>query len=290
MNGALLTLRGLQLLLAGAVVGGGVALLVASLVGWPRRARSGPSGGARLAAFMRRRGAAAILAAVVVLVLTRWPVLAVAAAALTLFWTKLFGGAKEERTALERVEGLATWTESLRDTVAASSGLEDAIRSTAGTAPPALQQHLTTLVNQLHAKTRLTIALDLLAENMDDGSTDMVIIALKQNAAQRGPGLREALSGLTVTARDEADMRRRILAQRAGTRRSVKIVLTICAAFPVGMALFNPSYVEAYSTVRGQGVLLVVLAFFAGGLMWLRKLSAVQPPARLLVRARTGGA
>ncbi|MEV7123723.1 type II secretion system F family protein [Kitasatospora griseola] len=275
-------------ILAGITVGGGAALLVASLVGMPRKERTGPSPARRLVDFARRRGAIAGIAALVVLAATRWPVAAIAAAALALFWDKLFGGAKEERAAMERVEGLAAWTESLRDTMAGAVGMEQAIQASMRAASPALRPHLATVIDRLRAKTSLPIALDLFAEDLNDGSADLVIIALKNNARQQGPGLRDVLSELAATARDEADMRRRIMAQRSGTRRSVKIVVTVCVAFPVGMALFNPSYVEAYQTVQGQGVLAVVLAFFAAGLAWLRNLSSVPTPARLLITA--GGA
>ncbi|MFG2845954.1 type II secretion system F family protein [Kitasatospora sp. NPDC048296] len=275
-------------ILAGIGAGGGIALFVASLVGWPRKERTGPSGATRLIAFARQRGAAAAIAALVILAITRWPVAAIAAAALALFWNKLFGGAKEEKAAMERVEGLAAWTESLRDTMSGAVGLEQAIQASARSASPALRPHLLKLIDRLRAKTALPIALDLFAEDLNDGSADLVIIALKDNARQRGPGLRDVLSELATTARDEADMRRRIMAQRSGTRRSVKIVVTVCVVFPLGMALFNPSYVEAYRTVQGQGVLTVVLAFFAAGLAWLRNLSSVPAPARLLIP--TGGA
>ncbi|WP_331727377.1 type II secretion system F family protein (plasmid) [Kitasatospora sp. NBC_00374] len=275
-------------ILAGLGVGGGIALLVASLVGWPRKEHSGPTTSARFIAFARRRGAAAVIAALVVLAVTRWPVAALAAAALALFWNKLFGGAKEEKAAMERVEALAGWTESLRDTMAGAVGLESAIQSSIDAASPALRPHVAALVNRLRARTPFPIALDLLAEDLDDGSADIVIIALKENSRQRGPGLAKALTGLAELARKEADMRRDIMAQRSGTRRSVKIVVTVCVVFPLGMALFNPAYVVAYQSLQGQGVLTVVLAFFAAGLAWLRHLSIVPAGARLLAPA--GGA
>lgn len=287
MSTDLLNPTTLLAVLAGVGGGGGIGLLIASLIGWPRKTHTGPSAASRLITFARQRGAAATIAALVVLAVTRWPVAALAAAALALFWRKLFGGAKEEKAAMERVEGLAAWIESLRDTMSGAVGLEQSIQASARAAAPALRPHLITLINRLRAKTPLTIALDLFAEDLDDGSADIVIIALKDNARQRGPGLRDVLSELAATARDEAEARRSIMAQRSGTRRSVKIVVGVCVVFPIGMALFNPSYVEAYQTLQGQGVLTVVLGFFAAGLAWLRKLSIVPAPPRLLIR--TGG-
>ncbi|MEV7177824.1 type II secretion system F family protein [Kitasatospora sp. NPDC093679] len=285
MSGNLvLTPELLLALLAGLTAGGGLALLIASLIGWPRRPRTGPTTAQQLVSFARRRGWAAGGAGVLVLLATRWPVAAIGVVLLVLFWDRLFGGAKEEKAALARVEALASWTESLRDTMSSGAGLEQAVQASARAADPALRPHLVTLLDRLRAKTSLGVALDAFADDLNDGSADLVIIALKDNARQRGPGLRDVLSELAETARDEADMRRRVLAQRSGTRRSVQIVIGVITAFPIGMAVFNPAYVEPYRTLQGQGVLLLVMGFFVGGLMWLRKLSAVPAPERLLIR------
>ncbi|MFJ9167316.1 type II secretion system F family protein, partial [Lysinibacillus fusiformis] len=166
-------------------------------------------------------------------------------------------------------------------------GLEQAIQSSTEAAAVGLKPHLNMLVDLLRAKRPMAQALDAFAESLGDGSADMVIIALKDNARQRGPGFRDVLTALAETARDEADMRRKVLAERAGTRRSIQIVTGIIIVFPLGMALFNPGFVEPYRSVQGQAVLAVVAVFFGGAMVWLRKLSVLPPPARLLVRGET---
>ncbi|MFE0457738.1 type II secretion system F family protein [Kitasatospora sp. NPDC058965] len=285
MNNILLSPDTLLALLSGLVAGGGVALLIASLVGWPRRAKTGPNAGQRLADFARRRGGAAAIAGLLVLITTQWVVAAAAVALVVLFRDKLFGGAKAEREGLAYIEGLAGWVESLRDTLAGAVGLEQAIQASSRAAAPALRPHLLTMIDRLRAKTPLQAALDQFADDLGDGSADVIIIALKDNARQRGPGLRDVLSELAQTARDEADMRRRILAQRSGTRRSVQIVTWVVVTIPLGTAIFNPTFVEPYRSVQGQGVLTVVVLFFTLALVWLRKLSVLKPPERLLLRS-----
>jgi Flp pilus assembly protein TadB len=52
--------------------------------------------------------------------------------------------------------------------------------------------------------------------------------------------------------------------------------------FVVGLALFNPSYVEPYNSPVGQVMLAVVLAFFAAGIVWMRRLSVFEVPGRFL--------
>src|SRR4051812_27919275 len=64
------------------------------------------------------------------LLLTRWLAAAVAAAALVAFWPRVFGGTAAGRRGLRKVEAIAIWTESLRDTASAAAGLEQAIPAT----------------------------------------------------------------------------------------------------------------------------------------------------------------
>jgi|GEM_PF-263540 Flp pilus assembly protein TadB len=276
-------------LLAGAAAGGGIALLVAALYGWaPKPPQAGQSAGERtseLARFLTQRGSLAIVVGLAVLGLTRWIVLGVATALLVFAWDRLFGGAAEERAAMKRVEALASWTESLRDTIAGAVGLEQAIPASARAAAPALRVHLESLVDRLRARWPLPDALQMLADEMNDASADIILAALILNARLRGPGLREVLGALAKSAREEVDMRQRVLAQRASTRRSVQIVVIVSAGFVLGLAVFNRSFVKPYGTAVGQVVLAVVCLLFAAGFWWLRRLSKIETPDRFLVHA-----
>ncbi len=276
-------------LLAGLGVGGGIALFTAAVVGWPRKQRqAGPSLGKQAFGFLQRRAAAAVIVALVVLVVLRWPMAAIAAGLLVLFWGKLFGGAKAERASKEKMAALAAWTESLRDTIAGAAGLEQAIGASARTAGEALRPHMIALDDRVRTRMPLTDALTMLSDEINDGRADKVIAALKQSADLRGEGLKLVLGNLAVSAREQVAMRQRIFAGRAGTRRSVQIVVGVIVAVVVGMRVFNPAYTEPYNTVQGQGVLALVLAVFAGGLIWLQRLSRVPDEARFLVPAQTG--
>ena len=75
---------------------------------------------------------------VVALVATRWLVAGVGVALLVFAWRGLSGAAGERR-ALARLEALATWTESLRDTIAGAVGLEQAIPASLRVAAPVIK-------------------------------------------------------------------------------------------------------------------------------------------------------
>ncbi|WP_405582722.1 type II secretion system F family protein [Streptomyces sp. NBC_01190] len=275
-------------LLAGAGVGGGIALLIVALRGWaPKPPKPGQSEdkATEFVRFLSQRGSLAVVGGLVVLGLTRWAVLGVSSAILVFCWDKLFGGAAEERAAMKRVEALAGWTESLRDTIAGAVGLEQAIPASARAAAPALRPHLASLVDRLRSRTPLPEALQHLADEINDASADIIIAALILNARLRGPGLRDVLGALAKSAREEVDMRQRVMAQRASTRRSVQIVVVVSVLFVLGLAIFNRGFVEPYGTAIGQAVLALVCALFAAGFFWLRKLSKIETPERFLVHS-----
>ena len=181
-----------------------------------------------------------MIGALLVLMLTGWVVAAAATAGLVLGWNTLFGGSRAERDGVAKIEGLAAWTESLRDTVAGAVGLEQAIPATAYAASPAIAGELGTMADRLRVRVPLPVALQRFAEEMDDAGADLIIAALILNSRLRGPGLRDVLTSLADSARAELDMRQRVNAGRKSTRRSVQIVIGVTVAFVVGLAVFNP--------------------------------------------------
>jgi Flp pilus assembly protein TadB len=286
--GGLFAPRMLYALGCGIAAGGGLALLVLAIRGSEvqpahEKARRGQRVSEALQ-FLGKRGSIAAGVGLVVLLLTRWAVAGVAAGLLVFFWDRLFGGAAQEKAAMRRVEALAGWTESLRDTIAGAVGLEQAIPSSARAAAPALRPHLEALVDRLRSRTPLPEALHHLADEIDDASADIIVAALILNARLRGPGLRQVLGALAKSAREEIDMRHRVMAQRSSTRRSVQIVVVVSVGFVLGLAVFNRQFVEPYSSPLGQLVLACVCGLFALGFWWLRKLSVIETPERFLVR------
>jgi Flp pilus assembly protein TadB len=272
------------IMLAGAAIGGGLFLFGLALYGL--RSRPGTPGRKRdrreLLRTLSTRSAVATITGTLVLVVTGWPVMAAGAVLLVLAWRGLTGGAAEERTAMRRLEGLAAWTESLRDTIAGAAGLEQAIPSSVRAAAPTLRPHLRALVDRLHTRMPLADALRVFADELDDTSADLVVAALILNSKLRGPGLRDVLSALAVSAREELDMRRRVEAERKATRRSVQIVVIVAVAFAGLLIVFNRSYVSEYNSVLGQAVLVVVAGLFGAGFAWMRRLARFDKPARLL--------
>ncbi|BDA64985.1 type II secretion system F family protein [Actinomyces capricornis] len=273
-------------ILSGALIGGGLFLLVGFFMGADMLPDSGRGQSSGLIKSMSKRTLAAVGVGVLILVLTRWIVLAGAGACLVIVWPLLFGGAKQEKLAAARIDALATWTESLRDTIAGAVGLEQAIPATVYAAAPVIRDDLALLADRMRVRVPLPTALRQFADDLDDPTADLIVAALIVNARLRGPGLRQLLGALADTARAELDMRQRVSASRAGTRRSAQIVVIFSVVVMLGLALFNKDFVAPYASIQGQLVLLVVIGLFAIGMMWMRVLAGVRLPRRFLtVRA-----
>jgi Flp pilus assembly protein TadB len=276
-------------ILIGAVTGGGLFLLVIALRGLPvRPKRQGPGQLERqVRELLSVRGGIALVVGILVLVATRWVVAGVGIALLVYSWRSL-GGAASERKTMARLESLATWTESLRDTIAGAVGLEQAIPSSIRVADVSIREPLTKLVDRLHTRVPMHVALRRFADDLDDPSADMIIAALIINSRLRGPGLRALLGALAVSVREELDMRRKVNAGRRSTRRSVQIVVAVSVGMAVGLAVLDHAFLSPYDGVYGQFVLVIIGAIYAAGILWLRRLATFESPQRLLGTASSG--
>ncbi|MGI9093620.1 MAG: type II secretion system F family protein [Mycobacteriales bacterium] len=276
---------GLLALIAGALAGGGVLLLISALMG--RQPIEGEDSRPPLLAGssssdLVKQAGIAVVAGLLVFVITGWIVATAAAAVLGFFFRSLVGGARAARVEMKRLEELASWTESLRDTIAGAVGLEQAIPVSVNAAGPAIRPNLMLLVDRLRTREPLADALLKFAADLDDPSADLILAALILNARLRGPGLRDVLGALSQAAREELDMRGRIEASRRSTRRSVQIIVAVSAVVILGVTVLSPNYVSAYNDLVGQLILLVVFGLFTVGLLWLRGLAAYEVPERFL--------
>jgi Flp pilus assembly protein TadB len=270
-------------IVVGAIAWGGVFLLIMAIRGLPPAPPgSGPSWlEQQLRGLFGARGAIAALAGIAVLLATGWVVAGAGVAALAYSWHGL-GGAASERRTLARLEGLAIWTESLRDTIAGAVGLEQAIPASLRVAAPSLIEPLTALVSRMHTRVPLPDALRQFADDLDDPGADLIIAALVINSRLRGPGLRDLLGSLSSSVREELDMRRSVSADRRSTRRSVQIVVLVSVGMALALALLDHSFLAPYDGLAGQAVLIVVVAIYTAGIAWLRKLANFEAPQRLL--------
>ena len=215
-------------------------------------------------------------------VATGWPVATIAAAVLGLALPSFRRTSEQRRRSLERTEAVATWSEMLRDTMAAAAGLNEAIVASSRVAPPAIRAEAQALAIRAEHQP-LPRALRRFAAELADPVADAVCAALILSTERQGANLGQALSQIASNARDQAAMRQRVEASRARTYASARFIVVVTLVFSIGLVLFAPQYLEPFNSVEGQLTLAVVVGLFGAALWGLQRLAAPQPVARLLV-------
>lgn len=223
-------------------------------------------------------GAAGLLVGVT----TGWVVGGLLAAMATWTLPRLLGSSTANRQHVARIEGIASWTEMLRDTLAAAAGLEQAVMATAHTSPIAVRPQIQGLAVRLASGCRLGTSLRRLADDLSDPTADLVIAALILASEYQARQLAPLLGELAATARGQVEMRQRVEASRARTRTTMRVVVITTLTFAAGLILLNPAFLAPYDTVTGQLVLLLIGGVFTVAFAWLRRMSRIEQPERFL--------
>lgn len=217
----------------------------------------------------------------VALLVTGWPVAAVlgalAAAGLPRLW-----GRSTQRRAIDRADAVAGWTEQLRDTMAAASGLSEALVTTAAVAPRPLRDPVSALAARMRSGVALPVALRQLAAEVDDPDLDRVVAALSLAAAAPASRLTELLAALAGATREEVAMRLRVEAGRASARSAVRTVVVFTVTFAAGLAVLARPYLAPFGSAGGQLVLAGVGACYTAGLVLMGRLIASPGRPRLV--------
>ncbi|MFF7982856.1 type II secretion system F family protein [Streptomyces sp. NPDC007901] len=269
-------------------VGSGLVLLIGvwrtpnpatGLARWPRWSDPRRHAGRWLAG--------AVGAGLLVGIITGWVVGGLLAAMAAWSLPRILGSGTTERERTTRIEGIAGWTEMLRDTLAAAAGLEQTILATASTAPKAIRPQVAELAARLERGERLTAALQQMADYVADPTADLAIAALILSSEHQARQLAPLLGELAATARAQVEMRHRIEASRTRTRTTMRVVVITTLAFAGALILFNPQFLTPYDSVTGQLILLVIGGLFTAAFIWLRRMARIEEPDRFFIGLKT---
>ncbi|MFD4924230.1 type II secretion system F family protein [Streptomyces goshikiensis] len=274
------------LAVAGGLVGLAVGIIGTSAPAGPSltaRLRAGRSMVSRDAAMARRtRIAAGALAGVVL-----WLVTGVFVAGALVFlavvgvpW--LLAPTKSAAARIGKLEALGDWTQRLANVLRLGRGLDEALQISRKGCPEDIAGEVRDLVDRLHVGWRPTDALRHFGDALGDVTADKVVAALVLSAADRGPGLAQALDDLAESVHEEVARRRAIEADRAKPRTTMRW-MTIITLGVAGAGFLIPSYTAPYGTLLGQLVLGVLAAGFVGVLALMRQIANVKPVPRFLI-------
>jgi len=212
---------------------------------------------------------------------TRWPVAgilgALACATLPNSLRRVAPGGASKRT-----EAVASWTELLRDSLAASAGLSQAIVMTASSAPMLIRPQVSALATRLSNGMSLETALRIFAREVDEPAAEFLVCALLLAATSRAQRLVEVLSALVDAVRADVAMHLRVDASRASARSSVRTVVVFSMVFACVLTVIAHSYLSPFGTTVGQFVLAIVGLLYAVGLTLMVRLVRPVPEMRLL--------
>jgi hypothetical protein len=235
------------------------------------------------------RLAAATAVGAVTFAVTGWVVGAMAAGAATCVLPKVLGGKAARQRAIDRTEAIASWSEMIRDSIVAASGLEEAIVATAGVAPAPIASEVRTLVRRLDHEP-LPDALISFGEQLDHPSGDLVVAALVIASRMEASDLSGLLTRLAEATRGEARMRIRVEVGRTRVRTATKVIVGVVIAAVAFLAVANRSYLAVYDDGAGQLVLGVVLGIFAAGGWLLGRMAEIELPERFRARSEPNAA
>jgi len=237
---------------------------------------------------MATRFAAVTAAGLFVLAPTGWIVGAVLAGAAAWLLPDILGGKATREAAIGRTEAIASWTEMIRDSIVAASGLEEAIVATASVAPPAIASEVRALVHRLNHQ-RLPDALIAFGHDLHHPSGDLVVAALVIAARMEASDLSSLLSRLAEATRGEARMRIRVEVGRTRVRTATKVIVGVVIAAVLFLAVANRDYLTVYDSPGGQIMLAVIGGVFALGGWLLTRMASIDLPERFTARAVAPG-
>jgi tight adherence protein B len=219
----------------------------------------------------------ALAAGILVAVLTRWPVAGPFAAGCVFILPRSFKKTRNSDS-IRRTEAVAVWTELIRDTLTASSGLAQAIVATASMAPADIRVAVVHLADRISNGVRLEAALRHFADEVDDPCIDDVVAALRLVATSPAQRLVDLLSALADSTRETVAMRLRVEAGRASARSGVRTIIWFSLGFVLLLVVTAQSYLSPFKSLTGQLVLGMVGVCYLSGLVLMIRL--VRPEGR----------
>lgn len=214
-------------------------------------------------------------------VITRWPVAGILGAAAMATLPKSLRRVRPGSTS-KRTEAVAAWTELIRDSLAASAGLAQAIVVTASSAPLPIRKEVGALATRLANGTSLEAAFRAFAIDVDEPAAEYLVCALLLAATSRAHRLVDVLSALADSIREDVSMHLRVDASRASAQSSVRTIVLFSVVFACALALVGRSYLSPFGTAAGQLVLAIVGIFYGVGLTLMIRLVRPVSEMRLL--------
>ena len=187
---------------------------------------------------------------------------------------------RRRREFIDEIEAYSQWTEQIRDLVAASGSLFEAVTLSADQAPPRLRPKVVQMASV--ARTLgLPAGLDWFAAEMRSPFADRLVLGMKI-AWDSGARMSEAFERTARAMRAEVEMRRRNEVANARSWTQVLSIIGVTVVSVLFMFVFNRGFFDPFGSPTGQAILLGVGALIFGNVYWVLRLSESGSLVRLL--------
>ncbi len=241
-----------------------------------------PSSSVGIVEFFKRYVLAQVLA-VIVFLLTAWPVASLFGFIGGFAWLSVRKESRRKRRELAQITALATWVEGLKDTMAASAGITEALTISARIAPREIETEVNELVARMRTQTTST-ALQQFAAAVANPAADMIVAALTLALTKQAGSLQGVLGAISQNARDIATMLQQVEAGRTEVRTQSKLAVGVIGSVMTGMILLRREALSPFDSFGGQIVLFVILALFSFSGYLMYRLGKSAPPQRVFSR------
>ena len=187
---------------------------------------------------------------------------------------------RKRREFTDEIEAYSQWTEQIRDLVAASGSLFEAVTLSADQAPSLLRPKVTQMAS-IARTLGLPAALDWFAAEVESPFADRLVLGMKI-AWDSGARVSESFESTARAMRAEVEMRRRNEVANARTWTQVVSIVGVTVGSVLLMFVFNKGFFDPFGSAVGQAVLAAVGVLIFGNVYWVLKLSESGVPVRLL--------
>ena len=211
---------------------------------------------------------------------TGWPVAALIGLTAGVMGPMMWRAPRKRRAFTDEIEAYSQWTEQIRDLVAASGSLFEAVTLTAEQAPLLLRPKVVQMAS-IARTLGLPAGLDWFAAEMDSPFADRLVLGMKI-AWDSGARVSEAFESTARSMRAEVEMRRRNEVANARAWTQVIAMVGVTVGSVLFMFVFNKPFFDPFGSTIGQATLLAVGVLIFGNIYWVLKLSESGIPVRLL--------
>ena len=211
---------------------------------------------------------------------TGWPVAALMGLTAGVMGPMMWRAPRKRRAFTDEIEAYSQWTEQIRDLVAASGSLFEAVTLSSDQAPSLLRPKVVQMAS-IARTLGLPAGLDWFAAEMDSPFADRLVLGMKI-AWDSGARVSEAFESTARAMRAEVEMRRRNEVANARAWTQVIAMVGVTVGSVLFMFVFNKPFFDPFGSTIGQATLLAVGVLIFGNIYWVLKLSESGIPVRLL--------